>query len=61
METFNQDLIYAIKTEHNDKETENNVRFHEIYTEISTEDKTFYRFSNDNNVYTEISAPGFIE
>ena len=61
LETQNEKLIYAIKTEHNDKETENGVMFHEVYTEISTDEKTFYRYSNDNNVYTEISAPGFIE
>ena len=54
-------LIYSFKTLHNDVETENGIRFHEVYEEISTDDQTFYRFSNDNNVYTEISAPGFVE
>jgi hypothetical protein len=31
------------------------------YDEISSNDKTFYQWSNDNNVYTELSAPGFEE
>jgi hypothetical protein len=51
----------GIKTKHSAVETANGVKFHDVYTEISTDDKTFYRFSNDNSVYTEISAPGFIE
>ena len=31
------------------------------YTEISDKDTTFYRWSNDNDVYTELAHPGFIE
>lgn len=54
------ELIYAVKTMHSDVDRLA-VRVHEVYEEISTDDKTFYRFSNDNNIYTELSAPGFIE
>lgn len=61
LETFDSELIYSFKTKHSEIPSANNVRYHEVYTEISTEDKTFYRFSNDNNIYTEIAAPGFIE
>lgn len=31
------------------------------YDEISTDTTTYYKWSNDNNVYTELSAPGFEE
>ena len=34
---------------------------YESYDEIATSDKQFYKWSNDNNVYTELGAPGFQE
>ena len=34
---------------------------YDLYTEISSDNKQFYKWSNDNNVYTELASPGFLE
>ena len=35
--------------------------YFDIYEEASSDEQTYYQWSNDNNVYTELSAPGFEE
>jgi hypothetical protein len=54
-------VIYCFKTLHGDKNKSPAGAAYPLYKEISTKDKKFYQFSNDNEVYTELSAPGFDE
>lgn len=34
---------------------------YDVYSEASTGGTTFYKWSNDNQVYTELAADGFLE
>lgn len=53
--------VYFFKTLHG--QTEKNPAGKEFpkYDEISNNEKTYYKWSNDNMTYTELSAPGVIE
>jgi len=55
-----KNTIYQFKTGHGEASPEWGMTFNK-YEEISTPEKTYYTYSNDNEVYTEISAPGFEE
>lgn len=48
---WDSSLIYSFKTCHST--TSNGF---DEYTEISTSDVTYYKWSNDNEVYTELPA-----
>jgi len=50
-------LVYRFKTRHATKPTYTSA----VYEEISTNEKTYYKQSNDNNVYTEIAHNAAIE
>jgi hypothetical protein len=53
--------IYQFKTAHGTSpENPSGITF-DKYDEISSDEVTYYKWSNDNNVYTELSAPGFEE
>ena len=58
---FKDYTIYSYKTLHGDVATSPNGLTFREYTEISTDTKTFYKWSNDNEVYTEISSTGLLE
>ena len=53
--------IYSFKTLHDSNPVSPAGRSYGKYEEISSEGHEFYKWSNDNNVYTELSAPGFEE
>lgn len=53
--------IYYFKTRHGTEEKSPAQVVYDRYDEISTSDKSFYKWSNDNDVYTELGASGFIE
>lgn len=53
--------IYQFKTAHSTYAKSPVGYTYDKYDEISTSEQTFYKWSNDNNVYTELSAPGFEE
>jgi hypothetical protein len=53
--------IYQFKTNHRSSPTSPAGRSYDKYEEISSSKETFYKWSNDNNVYTELSSPGFEE
>ena len=54
-------LIYTFKTLHGDTPQSPAQVTYPLYDEISTPEKTFYKWSNDNNVYTELASPGWGE
>ena len=54
-------LVYAFKTLHGEESLSPAGVPYDLYSEISSESKQFYKWSNDNNVYTELASPGFIE
>jgi len=51
---------YTFKTKHASKESRHGKKFEE-YTSISTSEKTYYKWSNDNYCYTEIGHAGVVE
>jgi len=53
-------LIYAFKTKHGTSATSPAGQSYEAYTEISGGGTTYYKWSNDNNVYTEIAHDGLV-
>ncbi|CAN5950655.1 unnamed protein product [Sphagnum jensenii] len=54
-------LVYAFKTLHGVESKSPAGASYPIYSEISTDDKKFYKWSNDNMTYTELGAPGLAE
>lgn len=54
-------MIYSFKTEHGDKPQNSAGVPFPLYDEISTAEKQFYKWSNDNNVYTELANPAVLE
>lgn len=54
-------LVYAFKTKHGTKAVSPAGKSYPKYTDISRGGKTYYKWSNDNNVYTEISHDGLVE
>ena len=54
-------LVYAFKTKHGTSETSPAGAAYPRYDEISTSDQTYYKWSNDNYVYTELAHPGLHE
>lgn len=54
-------VVYTFKTEHGQTAKSPSGAVYDKYTEISTPEKTFYKWSNDNNVYTEIAHPAAIQ
>ena len=53
--------IYGFKTLHGEVATNPSGSTKDEYTEISGGGTTFYQWSNDNQVYTELAANGFLE
>jgi hypothetical protein len=53
-------LVYAFKTLHGESSQSPAGVTYDLYSEISGS-KNFYKWSNDNNVYTELASPGVIE
>lgn len=49
-------LVYGMKTMH-----ATYADGKPVYTEISTAEQTYYKWSNDNYVYTELAHPGIVE
>jgi hypothetical protein len=49
-------VIYTFKTAHGDQAVSPAGRSYPRYNEISTKDKTFYQWSNDNATYTELGG-----
>lgn len=56
-----QEEVYHFKTLHGDNATSNAGVTYDLYAEISDGANSFYKWSNDNEVYTELSSSGFIE
>ena len=54
-------LIYSFKTLHGLTAKSSAGETYDQYPAISSKAKTFYKWSNDNEVYTELSSPGFQE
>lgn len=54
-------VVYRFKTLHGTSPTSPAGVTYPVYTNISTPNKTFYCWSNDNNVYTELGHPGIVE
>lgn len=50
-------VVYTFKTKHGTSPTSPSGATYDLYEEISNQDNTFYKWSNDNNVYTEIAHP----
>lgn len=59
--TRKRNTIYQFKTHHGETAMNPQGKTFDVFEEISTSYKTYYQWSNDNNVYTELSAPGFEE
>ena len=57
----NKNTIYQFKTAHGTTAVSPQGREYDEYEELSDDETTYYEWSNDNNVYTELSAPGFEE
>merc|ERR1719148_7953 len=51
-------LVYAFKTRHASSDGDGK---YDVYPEISTAQETFYKWSNDNYLYTELAHPGIVE
>lgn len=54
-------MIYSFKTLHGKEEKSPAGVKYPLYDEISTKDQKFYKWSNDNNTYTELASPAFNE
>jgi len=54
-------LTYTFKTRHGTSPTSPAGITYDEYTEISTPVQTFYKWSNDNDVYTELAQPAAIQ
>jgi hypothetical protein len=54
-------LVYTFKTLHGQSPQNAAGKTFPVYSEISGNGKTFYKFSNDNNVYTELAHSGLVE
>ncbi|CAJ1394400.1 unnamed protein product [Effrenium voratum] len=54
-------LVYKFKTRHGTNPTSPAGTAYDEYTEISTSEKKFYKWSNDNYCYTELAHPGIHE
>ena len=53
--------MYTFKTKHMTQKIHHNGETMPVYEEISDSETTYYKWSNDNNVYTEIAHPGGID
>ncbi|HRI35428.1 MAG TPA: hypothetical protein PLD02_16885, partial [Saprospiraceae bacterium] len=53
--------VYSFKTEHGGQSVSPAGVSYPAYPEISTGQKKFYKWSNDNRTYTELAAPGVID
>lgn len=60
-DTRRKNTIYQFKTLHGTTAMNPQGKYFEKYEELSTDEQSYYQWSNDNNVYTELSAPGFEE
>jgi len=56
-----QFVVYAFKTKHGTSATSPAGVSYDPYPEISTGGTTYYKWSNDNNVYTELAHQGLVE
>lgn len=56
-----KNTIYQFKTQHGTTAMSPQGREYDEFEEMSTDETKYYQWSNDNNVYTELSAPGFEE
>jgi hypothetical protein len=54
-------IVYSFKTLHGCEEVSPAGVSYPLYKEISSKDKSFYKWSNDNNTYTELASPAFNE
>ncbi|CAE7430262.1 nup98 [Symbiodinium natans] len=54
-------LVYKFKTKHGTSETSPAGATYPVYSEISTSGQTYYKWSNDNYIYTELAHPGLHE
>jgi len=54
-------VVYNFKTHHGQKATSPAGATYPEYTEISTAETTYYKWSNDNYVYTELGHAGVVE
>jgi hypothetical protein len=54
-------VVYVFKTLHGDNAKSPAGASYTIYNEISTANKKFFKWSNDNKTYTELGAPGLVE
>merc|ERR1719424_37210 len=54
-------LVYAFKTSHGSTAKSPSGKTYPAYPEISGNGKTYYKWSNDNKVYTELAHTGLIE
>lgn len=57
---FEINTVYRVKVKHGEQAAPFGKTF-PAYDEISSGDKKFYKWSNDNQVYSELGAKGFIE
>ena len=53
-------VVYEFKTRHGTTPTSPANVEYPPYPEISTTEQQFYKWSNDNDVYTELAHPGVI-
>lgn len=54
-------LVYSFKTRHARSPGLGGATTFGVYDEISSKETTFYKWSNDNYVYTELGHPGLVE
>jgi hypothetical protein len=59
-ERLGDQLVYKFKTKHGTTATSPAGQSYNEYTEISGGGTTYYKWSNDNNVYTEIAHDGLV-
>ena len=55
------DVVYTFKTQHGTSPMNSAGTTFPVYEEISNDEQTFYKWSNDNRVYTEIAQPALLE
>eukprot|EP00588_Corethron_pennatum_P014944 CAMPEP_0194280106 /NCGR_PEP_ID=MMETSP0169-20130528/15908_1 /TAXON_ID=218684 /ORGANISM="Corethron pennatum, Strain L29A3" /LENGTH=1205 /DNA_ID=CAMNT_0039024707 /DNA_START=75 /DNA_END=3692 /DNA_ORIENTATION=+ len=54
-------VVYTFKTQHGTKAQNPAGQTFPIYQDISNNEQTFYQWSNDNSVYTEMAQPALLE
>lgn len=55
-EDMNSKVVYTFKTQHGESADCWGIKTFPLYPEISTTTKKYYKWSNDNNTYTELGA-----